>query len=35
LATYQRAAAGLATAMWEKIDMQFVGYWFNLEVTAG
>lgn len=34
LAEYQRAATRLATAMWEEIDMQFVGYWFNLDVTV-
>jgi preprotein translocase subunit SecA len=32
LAEYRRAASRLVTTMWEEIDAQFVGYWFNLRV---
>ena len=31
LTEYQLAASRLATAMWQAIDEDFVGYWFNLE----
>ena len=32
LGGYQRTASRLAATMWEEIDEQFVGYWFNVEV---
>lgn len=32
LTEYQRAASRLAAAMWQSIDEEFVGYWFNLKV---
>ena len=33
LAEYQKAVSRLAARMWEEIDEQFVGYWFNLEIV--
>lgn len=34
LTEYQRAASLLATRMWEEIDVEFVGFWFKVEVTV-
>lgn len=34
LTEYRRTASRLVSRMWEEIDQQYVGYWFNLEVTV-